>query len=87
MTFKEFLDMCQEKHMHMVLWDFWHIEWKWLCKHDYHNWQLHNVAEWITTEENEEPYIKITRNKSVDKLIARCHCCGREVVIVDGVLE
>ena len=83
MTFEKFQKMCQEKHMNMVLWDMFHVEWKWLCKHGYHNWQLMNIAEWITTEESEGAYMKITRNKRCDKLIAHCHCCGAELEVKD----
>ena len=85
MTFTEFQEMCRKKHMNMVLWDMFHVEWKFACKHGYHNWQLMNIAEWFRTEGTDGPYIKITRNERCDKLIARCHCCGKEIEIYDDM--
>lgn len=82
MTFKEFQKMCEKKHMNMVLWDFWHTEWKWLCKYGYHNWMLTHKAEIIETVE-ETAYMKVKKVDMVDKEYAVCHCCGVQIEITD----
>ena len=82
MTFKEFKKLQEKKYLNMLLWDFWHTEWKWLCKHGYHNWQLMNKAEIVETVE-ETTYMRVKKVDKIDKLVAHCHCCGIEMEVTD----
>ena len=80
MTFKEFKKLQEKKYLNMLLWDFWHTEWRWLCKHGYHNWQLQHKAEIVETVEETE-YMRVKKVDKVDKEYAVCHCCGIQVEI------
>ena len=80
MTFKEFKKLQEKKYLNMLLWGFWHTEWKWLCKHGYHNWQLQHKAEIVETVE-ETAYMRVKKVDKVDKEYAVCHCCGIQVEV------